>query len=135
MFASTTRLDLRDHGLWGPFIKPIILVTELRGFEQAGLSPVIDVPAGAFQQSGGLPNRKPSLLAQSLSAAFEFMSAPQLVDDPEVELTTGARTPATLVEVVRDLSLGVCFQEAVNFGDNLRLGFAQRPARFGQRQP
>ena len=135
MFASTTRLDLSDHGLRGLFIKPIILVTELRGFEQAGLSPVIDVPPGAVQQSGGLPNRKPSLLAQSLSAAFEFMSASQLVNDPEVERTTSARTPATLVEAVSDLSLGVFLQEAVNFGDNLRLGFAQRPAGLGQWQP
>lgn len=106
---------MRDHGLRGLFIKPIFFVTDLRGFEQAGRSPVIDVPAVAFQQLGGLSNCKSSLLAQSLSPSFEFMSALELVNDPEVELTTSARTPAPLIEAVSDLSLGVFFQDACKY--------------------
>jgi hypothetical protein len=76
--------------LSGLLIKPVVFVTELNGFEQASLSPVIDVSAMTSQPRGDFLNCQPSLLTQTLAPAFEFMGAPQLVDDPQVEQATGA---------------------------------------------
>ena len=71
-----------DHRFARFFIKPIRFVTELDGVEQAGLSPVIDLPDRTGQQRGRFLDREPAPFAQALPPPFEFILAPELIDDP-----------------------------------------------------
>ena len=82
VFPSLTGADLCEHRFVRFFIEPIWFVTELDGVDQAGLSPVIDLPYRAGQHRGRFLDRKPAPLTQPLPPPFELILAPELIDDP-----------------------------------------------------
>jgi hypothetical protein len=61
---------------------------------------------------------------QPFAPAFQFVGAPELVHDPQVEQATGTGTPAVLVQQGSDPSLGVMIQKLIHFGNDLGFGFA-----------